>query len=592
MPSLFHTGDIPAEQPRREILAGLVALLTLWTVRLYPDSVTRRHTDDSSIESQIDAMRSDQRVAQLLLVGFDEPQIDSDLREMVSDWGVGGVIFYKRNIAGGRQTRELVRQIRGLAEDAPAPFIAIDQESGSVTRLNDTVPELPGNMALGATRCAELAEEASYATGTALQDLGFTMNLAPVLDVLREPTSALGTRSFGSDPVRVAEMGNASIRGYIKAGVMPVAKHFIGEGSAPGDSHHANAAVWDQASVVRANDLLPFQAALDAGLPAVMTSHVAIPALTGDEHLSVTHSKAVLRDLLRDELGFDGIVITDALEMRGAAVGRMPVAERAVAAIEAGADMVISAGSASDRRSIYQGLREAYACGRLTEERLRESLRRILRAKAHLRPHITSGSRPSQLAGIATLAERIAQASITLIHDRGKALPIHAEGTRSVAYVGPAGLLASYPHVISYPLPPSPQPHEMAVLIRHALQAIGDPHVIIVACRNRRQAQIADRIVAARPKSHVVAISLGNPHDLEALSRADTVIAAYSDIHSTQAALLSLLLGSQAAQGTLPVQLARIPLPIPGPSPLSHETGTAVAVPRTPHSPVQEDMCH
>jgi len=503
----------------------------------------------TEIERRIDAMTPEQRVGQLLIVCFDGPIVDKGLREMVRDWGVGGVIFYRINIRSAEQTRKLTASIRMMAVNEVVPFIAIDHEGGTVIRLRDGVPELPSSMALGATGSSELAFQAGNETGAALRQLGFTMNLAPVLDVYGNPASAIGTRAFSDRPEVVARLGSAFIEGESSAGLISVAKHFIGEGEAAGDSHNSAPSVSRGMAEIEQSDLVPFRDAFTHGLSAVMLSNVAAPSLTGEGSMPVMFSRTVVTNLLREKLKFEGVAITDALEMRGIHEPEK-VGKLAVEAIEAGADMVLISGAQTDRRIAFHDLLDASHSGRISEDRIRLSLRRILRLKAEFQT-----SRPSKLRGHrrSDVASQIATQSITLIDDPNRMLPILKQQQTRAFYVGPDGPLRQLLGLRSAILPRTIPAAELRKLVSDTISAIGDAAVIVGAAENGAQAAALLLIAAKRPEARLIAISLGNPHDLEWAQPAAARIAAYSTALESQRAVAAVLRGEAIPRGVLPV---------------------------------------
>jgi beta-N-acetylhexosaminidase len=503
------------------------------------------------IDRRIDAMTPDQKIGQLLLVSFDGTAVNTDLQKMLTRWGVGGVVLYERHIKSVTQTRQLTTSIRRLSGSNPVPFIAIDHEGGTVMRLRRGVPALPGNMALGATGSEQLAFVAGKETAKALRSLGFTMNFAPVLDVYGNPESAIGTRSFGDRPALVAALGSAFVEGQSAEGVISVAKHFVGEGEAGGDSHDSSPSVSRSLAEIEASDLVPFRSAIAHGLPAVMTSHVAAAGITSDGELPVTLSHTALTGLLRGKLGFDGLVITDALEMKSLLSSpEIQIGEVAVKAIEAGADMVLVPGSPTDRRLALESLSFAYASGRISEDRLRASLRRILRTKEEF----AVGARvPPSSRSTTDVAGQIAEQSITVIADPGHLLG-KTKLTDNAVYVGPAGALSEIPGLRHVILPRKIAPGQLRSLVDCALAALGDARTIIGAAENRHQADVL-RLLSARSNLRFVAISLGNPHDLEGLTRASVVIAAYSTTAASQRSAASVLLAQTLPPGVLPIAL-------------------------------------
>ncbi|HEY0444337.1 MAG TPA: glycoside hydrolase family 3 N-terminal domain-containing protein, partial [Candidatus Limnocylindrales bacterium] len=250
--------------------------------------------------------------------------------------GLGGLVLFSRSLGDRRSVRDLIDRIRA---EAPGPIhVSVDQEGGRIVRLRDGFTPFPGAMAIGATRSERLAFEAARASARELAAVGIDTVLAPVLDLaadLRNPT--IGSRAYGADPALVSRLGAAAVRGYLAGGVIPVPKHFPGHGRTPLDSHLA-------APVVRGGfaelerDLDPFRAAVTAGTPMLMTSHVRYDAI-GDD-LPASLSPAVAR-LARDELGFDGVLLTDAMVM-DAITADGPVPEACLAALVAGSDVVMA----------------------------------------------------------------------------------------------------------------------------------------------------------------------------------------------------------------------------------------------------------
>jgi beta-N-acetylhexosaminidase len=289
--------------------------------------------------------------------------------------GLAGVTVFGQNIDGPGQLGELITRLRAGAIE---PIVAIDEEGGDVTRIAHlTGSPYPGNAALGAVDDPELTQSVYHALGADLAALGINLNLAPSVDVnTAADNPVIGTRSFGADPDLVARHAAAAVTGLQAAGVAACAKHFPGHGSTSTDSHHAIATVTGSMEVIAQRDLPPFVAAIQAGVRAVMPGHLRVPGLTGD--LPTSLSEAAQTGLLRRELGFDGVIVSDALEMRA---GSEPfgIPEAAVLAVAAGTDLLCF-GRDQDRLA-YQRVRgalvEAVRAGRLAASRLEESAARV-----------------------------------------------------------------------------------------------------------------------------------------------------------------------------------------------------------------------
>ncbi len=324
-----------------------------------------------------------------LLVGMDGYSLSPFLR----DWlcaGLGGVVLFAHNIADRDQLGELVADIRAAGTDV---LVALDEEGGDVTRLHATTgAPSPGNLALGAVDDVDLTRRVAAGIGADLAALGVNLNLAPVADVNTNPDNPIiGTRSFGADPQRVAAHVVAYLAGLESAGVTGCVKHFPGHGDTALDSHLALPTVTGDLEP----HLVPFRAAIAAGVRAVLTAHVRFPAL---DDAPATLSGAVLTGLLRDELGFTGAVITDSMTMSAIADG-IGVAAGAEQALRAGADLVCLTGDETLQRAVRDRLRVAVADGRLPAARLAEAADRV---RALARP--ASGVTPVPPADDATLA--------------------------------------------------------------------------------------------------------------------------------------------------------------------------------------------
>jgi beta-N-acetylhexosaminidase len=315
------------------------------------------------------------QLAQLLLVGFPGTTAGPVSRGLV-DRGVGGLLLFRANVVSAGQVRALVADLKGRAE---IPLeIAVDQEPGTrVARLAGIVRATPSARELGRLP-AERIEGYGRATGRELAALGVTADLAPVLDVTGARwDGVIGDRSFAADPAAAGRAGVAFMRGLAAGGVAPVGKHFPGHGATVVDSHHRLPVVDASMARLHARDLAPFRAAIGAGLEAVMVGHLVVRAV--DPATPATLSPAVVGGLLRDRMGFGGLVVSDALEM-GAIAGTMSLPVAAERALAAGVDQLILSGHTAVP-AILDHLRRAVAGGRLASARVREAFLRVQRFK-------------------------------------------------------------------------------------------------------------------------------------------------------------------------------------------------------------------
>ncbi|HEX5597841.1 MAG TPA: glycoside hydrolase family 3 protein [Micromonosporaceae bacterium] len=353
------------------------------------------------------------------LAGVDTPA------EMITKYRLGGLILVgfsaddptsenqvTSNVESPQQVRELTRGLQDaagrLAAGRVPMLIGTDQEFGVVTRIKDGITLLPSAMAAGAAGDPALTEAAWHAAGTELAAVGVNLDFAPVADVLGADSKVIGSRSYGSDPQAVAEQVAGAVRGLQGAGVAATLKHFPGHGHTTADSHHNLPVLTQKRAALAADDLPPFAAGIDAGAWLVMSGHLDVRAV--DPGTAATFSRKVLTDLLRGELKFDGVVISDAMNMAPAM--RWPAGEAAVRAINAGNDLLLMP---PDVSAAYDGLLAALRDGRLARERLVEAVTRVLTLKFRLAAHPTPEISVLGSAAHRQAAGRLAAASVTLL---------------------------------------------------------------------------------------------------------------------------------------------------------------------------------
>ncbi|MGC5050508.1 glycoside hydrolase family 3 N-terminal domain-containing protein [Micromonospora sp. DT48] len=341
--------------------------------------------------------------------------------------GLAGHTLFGGNVHDPAQVSASTTALRDARADV---LIAIDEEGGDVTRLaHATGSPYPGNAALGVIGDVPLTGQIHQAIGTELADLGITLNLAPTVDVnTADDNPIIGTRSFGADPASVAAHAAAATTGLQAAGVAACAKHFPGHGATVTDSHHELPTVAASPDLLRQRDLPPFAAVIAAGARAVMTAHIRVPALTGDA--PATFSRAVLVDLLRHEYGFDGVVVTDALEMKGATLAAGGVAPGAVRALAAGADL-LCIGARVDAELVEQVAAEIVAAlgdGRLERARVEQAAGRTTELAAWTRATGRTAVDPTDL-GYAAARRAVRVEGVPTGLDRSLVVQLHASST-------------------------------------------------------------------------------------------------------------------------------------------------------------------
>lgn len=313
----------------------------------------------------------------MLVCGFDGLEPGEHARTAVMDLLIGHWILFARNIKNHEQVAELNKWLNRetRSHNGSTPFITIDQEGGIVSRLHGDLNTYPGAMTLAAAGGPELSETASRISAEHLKSLGFNVNLAPVADINSNPLNPIvGPRSFGDHSSAVSEHVISSCRGYLRGGVLPVVKHFPGHGDTSEDSHRSLPALPHSAEILKERELIPFNHAILAGMPAIMVAHLLVPALSSRE-LPASLNGDIINGLLRNELGFDGLVMTDCLEMDGISLF-YDTGDAVLKAIDAGADLCFISHTLEEQekgiRALYDGLKS----GQVSESRIDESLMR------------------------------------------------------------------------------------------------------------------------------------------------------------------------------------------------------------------------
>jgi len=335
-------------------------------------------------------MTLEEKAGQMLVCGWsdvqpgDSARLNAHAAALIDDLRAGGIVLMGRNISPPEQLRAVIgsMQARAQASHLRPLFVATDQEGGRVQRL--APPAYSARRSaheIGQTGDGNGARQAAASLGRELASAGINWDFAPVLDVNNNPQNpVIGTRSYGSEPDLVAQMGAAAVQGLQRdARIMACGKHFPGHGDTDTDSHFALPRIPHPRARLDAVELAPFRAVIAAGVASIMTAHILFPAL--DAALPATLSPAILTGLLREEMGFDGLIITDDLEMKGVAA-RWGAPEAAVLAVEAGADLLLCCHARTTQYAIRDALVNAVQTARLSEARLDSSLARIARAKA------------------------------------------------------------------------------------------------------------------------------------------------------------------------------------------------------------------
>jgi beta-N-acetylhexosaminidase len=487
----------------------------------------------------------------------------------------GFSLFRAFNIDHPAQVRELTQALQKVAnEHGLEPFlIALDQEGGQLMAIGEGVTHLPGNLALGAAGSTELARAAGTVLGRELAAMGINVDFAPCCDVNINPSNpVIGTRSFGENPKSVAALAGAMTAGIQSSGVAATAKHFPGHGDTASDSHHGIPVVHHQKERLWQVELPPFQAAIHEDVKLVMSAHLSLPALSGHEDVPSTLSPAVLKGLLRNELGYKGVIVTDAMDMKAIQQGE-GLGEDAVKAALAGCDLLLLTTNPEDHRHVHQHLLQAVQNGSIGTSELFDSAQRV-----HvLKEWLMSQPPPPDLSivGCAShraVADEIASRSLTLVRDQTHILPLQLEEGQRLAVVMPQPLdltpadtssylkpsLAPvlrnyYPHVDEIIVPHSPQDQDIAAV----LEQIRDCQAVVLGTINAYSEPCQAALVKAVLSTNIttILVAFRMPYDLGAFPDAPTYLCTYSLLDPCMFALAKVLRGETRAFGRLPVSI-------------------------------------
>ena len=314
----------------------------------------------------------------MIISGFEGTCLNSQTEKLISEKGIGGLILFERNFENPEQLKKLIGDLQSVvAKGSPPLFISVDQEGGRVSRLKEPLTQFPPICCLGKANSDDLAYRFGFAMGNEMRAVGINMDYAPVLDVHSNPENPIiGKRSISSDPEIVAKLGCQIIRGFKDAGVCPVGKHFPGHGDTSQDSHLTLPRVERTTESLEQVELVPFERAFREGLDIIMTAHVVYTAW--DKTNAATFSTSILKDLLRDRMGFDGLVMSDDLEMQ--AVTQTPE-EIPALAINAGVDLLLICHDLSKVTQIQNSLIMGIETGEIPTKRIDRSFEKILKAK-------------------------------------------------------------------------------------------------------------------------------------------------------------------------------------------------------------------
>jgi beta-N-acetylhexosaminidase len=514
--------------------------------------------------------------AERLMIAFAGTEVPAEVAEALGRSSFAGVtLFRDHNVKSPAQVRTLTAALQAAARPASRPLlIATDQEGGQLNALGDgPMPTaFAGAMALGAAGDPALTERVARATAIELRAMGVNVNYAPVCDLATAPDNpALGIRSFGDSPASVGEHVAAYVRGLQHEGVAATAKHFPGHGDAKADTHLGMAVVDASRDDVEARELVPFRAAIDAGVRVVMAGHHGLPAISGDPELPASLSHAVLTGLLRDELRFDGLAITDALDMRALAQGAAQVVD-VIAAVRAGEDLLLGTADPELIARVDAALAQAAKRGLIDPG----SSLAVQRRLAQIGRWMSGFDQPALdvvgCAAHAALAEELAQRSLTLVRNDDGTLPLRVSADAKVAVVQSpnarltpadtsdrvapslaAAIKRRAPRTDEFVTSAEPSDNEIAAIRDRVAEY--DVVVVGTAAANLRlnEAALGRALVTAHRRA--VLVALRTPWDICAVPNARTFVCSFGILDPTTEALAGALFGEISFRGKLPVEI-------------------------------------
>jgi len=362
------------------------------------------------------------KIGQLFMVGFDALTPNEHITRLIQQYNIGGIILFRRNVESPDQVAGLcqrLQEINAQVNDLPL-LIALDQEGGMVMRIEQGVTPIPSAMAFSAAGSVHDCEQLQRISAEEMRQLGINMMLAPVLDVNNNPANpVIGVRAFGEDADTVINYGMAALRGLKSAGVITTAKHFPGHGDTSTDSHFALPLIAHDRVRLDTVELPPFKAAIAQGVDAIMTAHVVFPAIEKEPGIPATLSKAVLTDLLRGEMRFNGVIISDCLEMAAIANG-IGVRRAAVKTLQAGADIVLISHQEEQQQAAMNEVFAAVESGEISLEQINESVQRTQKMKQLITVNAATVKEASQkITGLMqpkslALAEKVQKAALQI----------------------------------------------------------------------------------------------------------------------------------------------------------------------------------
>lgn len=528
--------------------------------------------------------KKNSKVGQLLIIGFDGKIVPNNMKKLIHDYQVGGIILFSRNIGTPNEILDLTTSLQREAKIAGYKyplFICIDQENGVVRRLGNGTSTFPGAMALGATDEPENAYKVGLATGKELKALGINWNIAPVLDVNNNPDNpVIGVRSYGESPEKVAKFGRAAMKGMQAAGIVTTLKHFPGHGDSSVDSHLSLPVIAHSMKRLEEVELLPFKECIEDGADTVMAAHVYFPAIEAEQGVPATLSKKVINGLLRGKLEFNGVVITDCMEMK--AISETIGTEKGgVEALKAGVDIVMVSHSYDMQIRTIQEIQRALDSGEIDNEIVDQAIQRIesLKEKYLSWDDITLDTK-GDVTGIVGSAKdkewifEIYKQGVTIVKDNG-ILPLAIDNQSRILVINPINnqvygaedqgdsktslgeAVQEYnPNVDVYQISNTVNEEEIENIIKKASQY---DNVIIGTLSVTAGSYQVDLVKGMlKNGTFVIVVAMRNPYDLRHFPNVPVYLTTYEFTFIALKAAAGAIFGKDIVSGQLPVTITQM----------------------------------
>ncbi len=522
-------------------------------------------------------------IGQLMVCGFDGISPSSEIIELIREYKVGGIILFARNIGNAKEVLRLTTELQMIAKQAGHQrplLLCVDQENGVVRRLGAGTTVFPGAMLLGATGSTDNAYWTGLATGAELKALGINWNLAPVADVNNNPRNpVIGVRSYGEDPLIVADFAWEAIRGMRAAGVITTLKHFPGHGDTDVDSHLNLPIVPYGMERLEAVELMPFKTLISRGADTIMTAHIHFPSIDGEERIPATLSPRILTGVLREHLGYNGVVTTDCLEMH-AVKNTIGTVNGAVAAIKAGADLVMISHTYDLQKGAAIALANAVTEGGISETALKSACERVQKLKDRylswkdIGNDLNSLRLPEEVGGQRhkKLAQEIYRQGVTLYRNEEAAVPVSKASSGKVLVIYPAegnmlqvedvqysncslgkAVREIHPSAEEFAVSGSPDAEEILRILEKAGQYDTIIAGTLSAAQNPQQVQWVNALLENKEK--VIVVAMKSPYDISCFHGAATYIATFEHTYPALCAAARLIFGLDEPKGKMPVTI-------------------------------------